>query len=206
MFTGIIKFLGQINLLQQKENEDLTISILIDHYPPIFYSSLIIGCSISCSGICLTLIKKSLPFATKVELTFQASEETKNKTTIKNWLIKDKVNIELSLKIGDEIGGHMVSGHVDEVSQIKNITKNKDSHIFTFSLPKNVKKFISEKGSVVLNGVSLTVNEVEKEQFSVNIIKHSFESTNFNLLKINDYVNLEIDMIARYINKIVNDG
>jgi len=206
VFTGIIKFLGQINFLKQEEDEDLTISILIDNYLPNLYKSLKIGCSIACSGVCLTLIRKNIPCSEKIELIFQASDETKNKTTIKNWLVEDLVNVELSLKIGDEIGGHMVSGHIDEISQIKDIIKNKDSHIFIFSLPENVKKFISKKGSIVLNGVSLTINDVGNQKFSVNIIKHSFENTNFHLLKINDYVNLEIDTIARYLNKIVNDG
>ena len=206
MFTGIIKSLGQINFLQQREDEDLTLSVLIDNYPPTLYKSLKIGCSIACSGVCLTLINKDLPCSEKIALTFQASDETRDKTTIKNWLVKDFINIELSLKVGDEIGGHMVSGHIDEISQIKDIIKNKDSHIFIFSLPNKVKKFISEKGSIVLNGVSLTINEVQKEQFSVNIIKHSFDITNFHLLKIGDYVNLEIDTIARYLEKIVNDG
>ena len=116
------------------------------------------------------------------------------------------INLEFAMKLGDEFGGHMVSGHVDGCAKISQIEQIKDSHKFTFTTDKNFSKFISEKGSVTLNGTSLTVNEVEeKGSFSVNLISHTIENTSFKLAKIGDAVNLEIDMIARYLDRLVGN-
>jgi riboflavin synthase len=158
-----------------------------------------IGCSIACDGICLTLIKREAN-----RLFFQASPETLNKTNIKNWKIGDKINLEFALRIGDELGGHLVAGHIDNISKVLKIESvNNDSWLFEIELPKDLKKFITPKGSVVLNGVSLTVNEVLQDSFSVNIIKHTFDNTNFSDLKVADYLNLEVDLIARYLEKLM---
>ena len=153
-----------------------------------------IGCSIACNGICLTLIeqKKSL-------LSFQASKETCEKTTLENWKIGEEINLEFALRAGDELGGHMVLGHVDGTAKILAIQPIKDSKKFTFSTKKELIKFIAEKGSVTLNGASLTVNEVEKNSFSVNLIPHTIANTAFKDSAVNDFINLEIDVIARYV-------
>lgn len=200
MFTGIITHIGKIEDLQTNESKDLLVKISTSN---ITDRNLDIGCSIACNGACLTLIEKEL-IGDKHIFSFQASKETLDKTTLNNWKIKQLVNLEFAMKLGDELGGHMVSGHVDGCSKIINIQKVKDSHKFTFTTDKNFSKFISEKGSITLNGTSLTVNEIEEEgNFSVNLISHTIENTSFRLAKIGDAVNLEIDMIARYLDRLV---
>lgn len=195
MFTGIITHIAILQNLTKLKNQDLEIALEL----PKTNRKLEIGCSIACNGVCLTLTKK-----TAKTIFFQASKETLNKTNIKNWKIGDKINLEFALRMGDELGGHLVLGHVDKAIKVKQIkAANKDSKCFTFELPKDFKKFITPKGSVVLNGTSLTINEVLKNSFNVNIIKHTFAHTNFSELKIGDEVNLEIDLIARYLNQLV---
>ena len=114
--------------------------------------------------------------------------------------------MEFSLRAGDELGGHMVLGHVDDKAEIISITQNDQSHIFEFFIPQNLKRFIAKKGSITIDGVSLTVNETNNNKFSVNIISHTFENTVFKNYKIGDFVNLEIDTIARYISNYVEKG
>ena len=128
------------------------------------------------------------------------------KTNIKHWQVGDKINLEFALRMGDELGGHLVAGHVDDVVKILEIkTVNNDSWRFSIELPKNLRKFIAPKGSVVLNGVSLTVNEVFDDNFNINIIKHTFDHTNFSNLKAGDFLNLEVDLIARYLERLVTN-
>jgi riboflavin synthase len=197
MFTGIITNLGKIEELKFSAKKDCSIKISTNK---VAKKTLAIGCSIACNGICLTLVKKEI-LAKKNIFFFQASEETISKTNLKNWKIGDLVNLEFSLKVGDELGGHMVLGHVDATAQVKAIEQIKDSHKFTFEAPKDLMKFIAPKGSIVLNGASLTVNCVQKNSFSINIIPHTFSHTNFQNLRVNDLVNLEIDVIARYLQR-----
>jgi len=204
MFTGIIKFLGTLKTLSKKNDRDLLIEIDIENNKNNPLPSLEIGCSISCNGACLTLIEKISKEDKSITLKFEASAETISKTNIKNWQIKDLINIEPSLKIGDELGGHLVSGHVDGLCEVKSISKKNSSYIFTFSKPSEFKKFISQKGSIVLNGVSLTINEVNTDSFVINIIDHTIKKTNFQNTKIGDQINLEIDMIARYLDNLTN--
>ncbi len=191
MFTGIITHLGKISELKKNPKKDLLLKISVVGK---INRKLAIGCSIACNGICLTLIeqKKSL-------LSFQASRETCEKTTLENWKIGEEINLEFALRAGDELGGHMVLGHVDGTAKILAIQPIKDSKKFTFSTKKELMKFIAEKGSVTLNGASLTVNEVEKNSFSVNLIPHTIANTAFKNSAVNDFVNLEIDVIARYV-------
>ncbi len=196
MFTGIITNIGAVQRLSYSSNQDLLITIELKDQ---INRNLETGCSIACNGACLTLIKKETS-----TLFFQASPETLRKTNIKDWQVGDKINLEFALKIGDELGGHLVSGHIDDVVKILKIKSvNNDSWKFSIELPKDLKKFIAPKGSVVLNGVSLTVNEVADNNFSVNIIKHTFDHTNFSNLKAGDHLNLEVDLIARYLDKLV---
>ncbi len=191
MFTGIITHLGKISELKKNPKKDLLLKISVVGK---INRKLAIGCSIACNGICLTLIeqKKSL-------LSFQASNETCEKTTLENWKIGEEINLEFALRAGDELGGHMVLGHVDGTAKILAIQPIKDSKKFTFSTKKELMKFIAEKGSVTLNGASLTVNEVKKNSFSVNLIPHTIANTAFKDAAVNDFINLEIDVIARYV-------
>lgn len=191
MFTGIITNLGVVEELTPDAKKDFLLKIST---PKKILRKPKIGCSIAVNGICLTLIS-----CAKNIFSFQASEETCKKTTLKNWMTKQLVNLEFALKVGDEFGGHMVLGHVDAVVKIIAIKQIKNSHKFIFAAEKKLMKFIAEKGSVTLDGVSLTVNEVKKNSFSANIIPHTFANTNFKNLKIADSVNLEIDVVARYL-------
>jgi riboflavin synthase len=200
MFTGIITNLATIESLSRNKSQDLLLKVSTDKNK--IERKLEIGCSIACNGVCLTLIEKKIA-AKKIVFSFQASNETCDKTTLKNWQIGKEINLEFAMRMGDEFGGHMVLGHVDATAQIKAIKRIKDSHKFTFSAPKNLMKFISQKGSVTLDGVSLTVNEVEKNQFSINAIEHTLKNTAFKNSQIGDLVNLEIDAIARYVSKLI---
>ncbi len=208
MFTGIITNIGNvINLSHssnqasnQASNQDLLIAL--EPSSQTIKRNLEIGCSVACDGICLTLVKKETNI-----LFFQASPETLNKTNIKNWQIGDKINLEFALRMGDELGGHLVAGHIDDMVAVQEIKAiNNDSWQFSIELPRDLSKFITPKGSVVLNGVSLTVNEVFDNAFNVNIIRHTFDHTNFSNLKISDYLNLEVDLIARYLEKLTNQS
>jgi len=200
MFTGIITNLASVESLSQNKSQDLLLKISTNKSK--IERKLEIGCSIACNGVCLTLIEKKIS-GKKVIFSFQASKETCDKTTLKNWQVGQKINLEFAMRMGDEFGGHMVLGHVDATTKIKAIKQVKDSHKFTFLAPKTLIKFISEKGSVTLDGVSLTVNEVIKNQFSINVIVHTLTNTVFQNAKIGDFVNLEIDAIARYVSKLI---
>lgn len=200
MFTGIINYIGTVESLAQKPDHDLLLLIKLPNKN--IHHKLELGCSIACSGICLTLIKKHEKDQF-LYLDFSVSHETAKKTNILSWRVGTKINVEFSLRMGDEFGGHMVSGHVDAVVKIKSISKIFDSHEITFEFPSEFRKFISPKGSITLNGVSLTVNQVKENNFSVNLIEHSFDNTNFHNAKIGDKVNLEVDMIARYLNQLL---
>lgn len=199
MFTGIITHLGKVSALDFNQKKDLLLKITTFSK---INRKLEIGCSIACNGICLTLISKK-KFFKKTTLAFQASDETLQKTNLQNWKISDEINLEFALRAGDELGGHMVLGHVDDVAQIKSITPIKDSQQFIFSAKKDLMKFISAKGSITLNGISLTINEVGESDFAVNLIPHTIENTSFKTAKIGDFVNLEIDAIARYLAKLM---
>lgn len=199
MFTGIITNIGKVEALDFNTKKDLLLKISTDKNK--ISRQLEIGCSIASNGICLTLISKKIS-GKKIIFSFQASNETCKKTNLKNWKIAEEINLEFALRLGDELGGHMVLGHVDDLAKIKKITKIKESHEFIFETKKELMKFIASKGSVTLNGVSLTTNEVKGNSFSVNIIPHTIANTNFKNAKIGDLVNLEIDPIARYVEKI----
>lgn len=153
-----------------------------------------LGASICCSGCCLTVTEKG-----KKSFFVDVSAETLNKTSLGEWVEGSTVNLEPSLKIGDEIGGHFVFGHVDDVSKIMEIKPDGGSHRLKISLPRLLSASIAPKGSVALDGVSLTVNEVEKEFFGVNIIPHTWTKTSLGQKKVGDRLNLEVDMLARYV-------
>ncbi len=194
MFTGIITHIGEIVAIDFNDNKDCLLTIFVAKN---IDRKLEVGCSIACNGACLTLIKKD-----SQKLYFQASKETCKITTIKNWQKGQKINLEFALRLGDELGGHLVLGHVDGIAKINEITKIQDSHKFGLKLEENsqdLAQFIAKKGSICLNGVSLTINSIENDIFYVNIIAHSFKNTTFDTNKIGDLVNVEIDTIARYV-------
>jgi riboflavin synthase len=199
MFTGIITHFGKVKNLKNNKAKDLLLEISTEKSA--VKRKLEIGCSIAINGVCLTLISKKISEKNYI-FSFQASKETCKKTTLEKLEIGEIVNLEFALRVGDELGGHIVSGHVDEIGKISAIKKIKDSHQFTFKISKDLMKFVATKGSIVINGVSLTVNEVLKDSFSVNIIPHTFINTNFKNLKTGDFVNIEIDTIARYLYKL----
>ncbi|MFL2682815.1 MAG: riboflavin synthase [Alphaproteobacteria bacterium] len=188
MFTGIIKDIGKIISLDNKKG-DLKISVKTN----LSLADISQGDSISCDGICLTAIT-----LTKNTFNTELSKETLSVTTSKFWQKGKKINIEKSLLLGDQIGGHLVSGHVDCLGVLKNKEVIKGSTKLDFEIPKEFNKYISKKGSVAINGVSLTINETNKNLFSVNIISHTLKNTTLGLLKLKDNVNIEIDTIARY--------
>lgn len=200
MFTGIITHIGNVEALETNAKKDLLLKVSTAKNS--VKRKLEIGCSIAINGICLTLISKKNS-STKIILAFEASNETCSKTTLSNWKISQKVNLEFALRMGDELGGHMVLGHVDSKAKITEIKKVKTSTHFVFKTKKELMKFITQKGSIVLDGISLTVNDVKSDSFSVNIIPHTLANTNLKAAKIGDEVNLEIDAIARYAAKLL---
>lgn len=202
MFTGIITHLGTVESLKSNREKDLLLAVSTKK---IVGRKLEIGCSIACNGACLTLIKKETKGAKNI-FSFQASKETLTKTTLKNWRVGDLINLEFALRFGDELGGHLVLGHVDDTSKIKAILPIKDSHKFTFSAPKELMKFIAPKGSITIDGASLTVNEVTKNSFSINLIPHSLKNTSFQNAKVGNAVNIEIDLMARYLERLLKSS
>jgi riboflavin synthase len=192
MFTGIITHIGTIKSTQ-KGNGDLRLEIATDFD----LASIAIGASIACSGACMTVVQKGDGY-----FAIDVSDESVSKTTIGQWQVGTKINLERSLKLGDELGGHLVSGHVDGLAEVMSIKEIGGSREIVFAAPDDLKLFIAAKGSVALDGVSLTVNSVEDNKFSINIIPHTWENTTFNRLQAGSKVNLEIDTLARYVARL----
>ena len=193
MFTGIVTDIGKI--IELEKRGDLRARIQTDYD----INTIAIGASIACDGICLTVIKTGSNW-----FDVEISAESVQKTHLKfnTWVIGAYLNLERALRVGDELGGHLVSGHVDGVVEIIDMKEEGDSTRFVFSAPQDLQKFIAPKGSVALNGTSLTVNEVSELNFGVNIIPHTKEVTTWGTLKIGDYLNLEIDTLARYVARL----
>ena len=186
MFSGIIQTHGKISKLI-KSNDFLSIEIQSN------LKGYKIGSSICCSGICLTVTSFS-----KNKFTADISKETLEKTNAKFWRKGTILNLENSLKIGDEVSGHFVFGHVDTTGQLLDMTKIGKSWSLSVLFPSSIKKYIAQKGSISLNGISLTINEVKSNIFNCMIIPHTFKNTNINKYKKNEILNLEVDMLARY--------
>ena len=192
MFTGIIQ--EQAKIIDIKKNPN-TFSFETN----LDLGDCNVGSSINCNGICLTIISinfKNLKYIFKTNI----GEETIKRTNAKYWKKNQKINIEKSLKIGEEISGHFVYGHVDYTSKLIKINSLKSSWDMFFSYPPlNKKKYITEKGSISIDGISLTVSNKLKNNFAISIIDHTYNMTNLSNLKINDAVNIEFDMLSRYI-------
>ncbi|NQV61223.1 MAG: riboflavin synthase [Alphaproteobacteria bacterium] len=191
MFTGIITDIGRIEKVEPAGDTKFVIASLYDS------ASIAIGASICCSGVCLTVVDKAPGW-----FSVTASAETLACSNLSDWRVDTTINLERALKVGDELGGHIVSGHVDGVVEIAGIQRDGDSLRFRFTLPDQLAPYIAPKGSVCLNGVSLTVNEVDESGFGINIIPHTQEMTTFGRAEVGDRVNLEIDVLARYVARL----
>ncbi len=188
MFSGIVTDVGRIRSVEARGDTRLVIATAYDT------GVIEIGASICCSGACLTVVETGGDW-----FAADASAETLARTTLGSWEPNTRVNVERSLRIGDELGGHFVLGHVDAVSELYAAGDEGDSRRLEFSIPGGLDRLIAPKGSVALDGVSLTVNDVTGDRFGVNIIPHTRQVTTLGDVEPGRFVNLEVDMIARYL-------
>jgi riboflavin synthase len=200
MFTGIVTALGTVRAISPiGADRDMRLVIAV---APAFLDNPVqgptaLGASIACSGCCLTAVT-----FTADSFAADASAETLAKTTMGTWRVGSAINLERSLRVGDELGGHLVSGHVDGVGTTLSATPENASTRWRFRVPRELARFIAAKGSVAIDGVSLTVNDVADDTFGVNIIPHTAAVTRFGTLAPGDPVNIEIDMLARYVARL----
>ncbi|UWQ31687.1 riboflavin synthase [Leisingera sp. M527] len=195
MFTGIITDVGTIAELEQQGDLRARIRTSYDT------AAIDIGASIASDGVCLTVIALGEDW-----YDVQVSAETVSKTNLDSWTTGKRVNLERALKVGDELGGHIVSGHVDGVAEVVKMEDEGDSTRVTLRAPQDLARFIASKGSVALNGASLTVNDVDGCDFGINFIPHTKEVTTWGDVKTGDRINLEIDTLARYVARLQEAG
>lgn len=191
MFTGIITDIGTIASVEQQGDLRARIKTSYDT------SGIEIGASIASDGVCLTVVDLGPDW-----YEVQISAETVSKTNLKDWAVGKRVNLERALRVGDELGGHIVSGHVDGVADVVSVVESGDSTRVTLRAPSDLARFIAPKGSVALNGTSLTVNEVDGAEFGINFIPHTKQATTWGDVAVGDRVNLEIDTLARYVARL----
>ncbi len=192
MFTGIITGVGRVRAVDPGADNRFEFESSYDA------ASIELGASIACSGPCLTVVDKG-----KGWFAVEASAETLSRTTLGDWREGRAVNLERALKMGEELGGHIVCGHIDGVARITGATPEGGSMAFFLQAPAALMPYIAPKGSVALDGVSLTVNAVGRDGFAVNVIPHTLKRTTFGSAKVGDRVNLEIDMLARYVARLL---
>jgi len=195
MFTGIIRELGTV--LSRRDAGDTYVRIACQRPAETIEP----GASIACNGICLTVLEAGREGG-QSWFEVSASAETKDRTTLGEWREGTRVNLEPALRVGDELGGHILSGHVDGVGEIVAVRPEGDSHRLTIRVPEPLAKFIASKGSIAVDGISLTVNEVEGAAFGVNIIPHTWAVTSLSAAREGTKVNLEIDLLARYVARL----
>ena len=198
MFTGIVTDVGEVLAVQQR-GEGLRQLTIACAYDP---ASIVIGASICCSGVCMTAVATGHEGA-RGTFSVDAAAETLRLTTVGDWAKGTRINLERSLKMGDELGGHLVSGHVDGLAEVVTREDLTDMARFVLRVPRGLARFVAQKGSVALDGVSLTVNDVTADTFSVLIIPHTLSVTTFGALKANDRINLEVDVMARYAARLM---
>lgn len=191
MFTGIVTDMGEIRDLTQAGDLTARIGTRYDT------GGIDIGASIACDGVCLTVVTLGPDW-----FDVQISAETLSKTNLGGWAAGQRINLERALKVGDELGGHIVSGHVDGLAEVVSVTDEGDSTRVQLRAPEALAKFIAPKGSVALNGTSLTVNEVQGAVFGINFIPHTKEVTTWGRVAVGDRVNLEVDTMARYVARL----
>ena len=198
MFTGIVTDIGEIkSVTPAGKAGDRRFVVRTKHD----LKPVPMGASIACSGCCLTVIEKGADW-----FAVEASGETLDKTHLGDWQAGSRLNLELSLKLGDELGGHLVYGHVDGMGKVVSMTPEGGSVRFVFEAPADLARFIASKGSVAVDGVSLTVNEVTGNRFGVNIISHTQAVTTLGQAKVGQRVNLEVDMLSRYVQRLLEYG
>jgi len=195
MFTGIVTGMGTVRSLRPiGDGQDMRL-VIAAPWPDT--GSIALGASIACGGCCLTAVEVGPDwFAVDV------SRETLSKTKLGGWTVGSPMNLERSLRVGDELGGHIVSGHVDGVGEVRSVVSEDGSWRVQIEVPRELSRFIAAKGSVSVDGVSLTVNEVEGGVFGVNVIPHTWNVTTLGRLKAGDAVHIEIDMLARYVARL----
>jgi riboflavin synthase len=197
MFTGIVSDIGEVLAVEPREGlHRLTIGCRYER------ASIIDGASIACSGVCLTVVASGVENG-RTWFAADAAAETLSVTTVGEWRSGTRINLERSLRMGDELGGHLVAGHVDGLAEVLVREELTDSARFSFRAPASLARFIAPKGSVALDGVALTVNDVSGETFSVLIIPHTLAVTTFGALRAGDKVNLEADLMARYAARLL---
>jgi riboflavin synthase len=199
MFTGIVSDLGEILEVQEKADSLRRLTVACSYNP----ESIDIGASIACSGACLTVVERGIR-GNRGFFAVDAAAETLRLTTAGTWRPGTKLNLERALRLGDELGGHMVSGHVDGLAELVARDEFVDSSALTFRVPAELARFIAPKGSVALDGISLTVNEVKGDTFSVLLIPHTLKVTTFGTLAVGARVNLEVDQMARYAARLLD--
>jgi len=195
MFTGIVTDVGKVRHVEKRGDTHIVIATRYD------VTAVEMGASIACAGVCMTVVDKGTAKDRWFAVT--ASGETLSKTTIGSWKAGDAVNLERPMRVGDEFGGHIVTGHVDAVAEIVGAAPEGESLRLIFEVPVKLARFVAPKGSVALDGVSLTVNDVEGGRFGVNIIPHTQSVTTFGRAKPGAKVNFEIDLLARYVARLV---
>jgi riboflavin synthase len=195
MFTGIITDIGHIKSVEHRGDLRVVIATGYDT------AGLAIGASVACSGVCLTVVAKATG-----EFSVDISGETESRTAKGQWVAGRRLNLERALKVGDELGGHIVTGHVDAVGRVATVEPVGDSTRIAIAVPKDIAPFVAEKGSICLDGVSLTVNTVEDTAdgavFTINVIPHTASWTTFDTIKPGDEINIEIDVLARYLARM----
>ena len=198
MFTGIVTDIGTLLELEQRGDLRARIGTVYD------IAGIDIGASIACNGVCLTVI--ALGDVPQNWFDVEISAETVSATNVGGWTVGGQLNLERALKVGDELGGHIVSGHVDGVAEVVAMHDEGDSTRVTFRAPEELARFIAPKGSVALNGTSLTVNEVDGVDFGINFIPHTKIATTWGDTAVGDHINLEIDTMARYVARLRDYG
>jgi len=198
MFTGIVTDVGEVVAIERRGDTRLAIAC---RYDP---ASIEIGASIACSGACLTVVETGRHADGRGRFSVDVSAETLSKTTLGAWREGTRVNLERALRVGDELGGHLMSGHVDGGAEIVGIAEDGQSRRFRFRVPDGLARYIAPKGSVALDGTSLTVNEVEGGEFGVNLIPHTLSVTTWGERRTGDRVNVEIDTLARYVARLMD--
>jgi riboflavin synthase len=195
MFTGIVSAIGEIVGLEQRQG-DVRLSI---RAPELGFDDVRLGDSIACNGVCLTVVE-----LTEQDFIADVSVETLSLTTIGDWRVGSRINLEKAMQASDRFGGHIVSGHVDGIGAVISLHEDARSWRFRIKVPANLAKYIAQKGSITVDGTSLTVNAVENNEFEINIVPHTMLHTVFGDYQTGTKVNLEVDLIARYLERLTS--